>query len=89
MQEFERLNEMEQLSTILQLGKLVSQLLEEECRVFLYRLDSFYVAVSYISDSDQLKEIHLFARLEDACPHLRTHLASIHPAERNYSTPEI
>lgn len=89
MQEFEQLSEMEQLSTILQLGKLVSQHPEDECRVFLYRLDNFFVAVSYICDNDQLKAIHLFASLEDACPHLRSHHAGIHPAERNYSTPEL
>ncbi len=80
-QQFSRLSDLEQVSTILELGHLMGQNVEDDQRVFLYRIESFYVSASY-SLTDQLKEITCFLDADQATPHFRKHLISINPAER-------
>lgn len=86
--QFRLLSEMEQLSAILQFGKLMAQNVETDCRVFLYRMDSFYVSATYSSVNDQLSEICCFLEADQAVPHFRKKFVSIHPAERQYQVPE-
>jgi hypothetical protein len=88
-EQFRLLNEMEQLSAILQFGKLMAQNVESECRVFLYRMESFYVSATYNNDNDQLSEITCFIEIEQAIPHFRKKLISINPAEREFNLPGL
>lgn len=87
--EFLALNEMEKLCAIMESGKLIAQKCETENRVFLYRLENFYVSACYSLEDDLLTEITAFADAGQNVPHFRKFLISIHPAERHYDTPEL
>lgn len=67
----------------------MAQNLEENTRIFLYRLDLFYVSASYSTTNDQLIDITTYLNVDLSVPHFRKFLISIHPAEREYDTPEI
>lgn len=86
MQDFTRLDEIEQMSAIMQFGRLMAEDTEDDKRTFLYRLESFYVAAVYLQDSDQLCEISCFLEVNQLIPHYRKHLLMTNPAERE---PEI
>lgn len=88
IQQFHQLNEMEQVSAIMQFGKLMAQETEGGARIFLYRLESFYVSACYIQPNDQLKEINCFLEIDQHIPYYRKQLILINPAERDYGTPE-
>ena len=47
IQQFLELNEMEKLCAIMESGRLMAQKLEPETRIFLYRLQTFYVSACY------------------------------------------
>jgi len=89
LQQFREYNEMEQLSAILEFGCLLAQHAEADRRIFLYRLDGFYVTTHYDAQNDLLTDIFCFLEVEQEVPHFRKHLISVNPAERNYSTPEM
>ena len=89
IEQFQQLNEMEKLCAIMESGRLMAQKLEPDTRIFLYRLQSFYVSACYCISTDQLTEITAFVNVEESMPHFRKFLISIHPAERQYDTPEI
>ena len=89
LQQFLELNEMEKVCAIMETGTLLAQKLEPETRIFLYRLDTFYVSASYSMVTDQLTEITAFIDVDQSIPHFRKFLISIHPAERQYDTPDI
>ena len=89
MQQFLELNEMEKLCAIMESGKLMAQKLEPDTRIFLYRLQNFYVFACYCISSDQLTEITAYIDVEQSMPVFRRFLISIHPAERHYDTPQI
>lgn len=89
IEQFAELNEMEKLCAIMQYGRLITQKLEPDARIFLYRMQSFYVTVCYCISTDQLTEINAFVDADETIPHLRKFLVSINPAEREYDTPEI
>lgn len=89
IQQFLELSEMDQLCAIMESGKLMAQKLEPDTRIFLYRLQTFYVSACYCISTDQLSEITAYVDVEDSLPHFRKFLISIHPAERQYDTPEI
>ena len=57
IEQFLELNEMEKLCAIMESGKLMAQKLEPDTRIFLYRLQSFYVSACYCISTDQLTEI--------------------------------
>lgn len=89
LQQFLELNEMEKVCAIMETGRLLAQKLEPETRIFLYRLDTFYVSASYSMVTDQLTDIIAFIDVDQSIPHFRKFLISIHPAERQYDTPDI
>lgn len=84
-----QLNEMEKMCAIMESGRLMAQKLEPETRIFLYRLDSFYVSACYSLENDLLTEITAYVDVDQSIPHFRKFLISINPAERQYDTPEI
>lgn len=87
LEQFSLLNDLEQVSAIVEHGHLLAQNIEMEQRIFLYRFDSFYVSAAYSSADDQLTSITCFLEVDQAIPHHRKHLISINPAEREYTTP--
>ncbi len=88
IQQFHQMDVMDKVSAIIRHGRLMAQNTENETRVFLYRLESFYVSTSYIQPNDQLLEINCYLEVNQMIPHFRKHLISINPAEREYETPE-
>ena len=84
MQDFTLLDEIEQMSAIMQFGRLMAEDTEDDKRTFLYRLESFYVSATYLQDSDQLCEINCFLKVNQLVPHYRKHLFMTNPAEREY-----
>lgn len=89
IEQFLELNELEKLCAIMENGRLIAQRHETETRVFLYRLESFYVSACYVIADDQLSEITAYIDTDQTVPHFRKYLISIHPAERHYDTPEL
>jgi hypothetical protein len=89
IQQFMQLNEMEKMCAIMESGRLMAQKLEPETRIFLYRLESFYVSACYSLENDLLTEITAYVDVDQSIPHFRKFLISINPAERQYDTPEI
>ncbi len=89
IEQFLQLNEMEKLCAIMESGRLMAQKLEPDSRIFLYRLQTFYVSACYCISTDQLTDITAFVDVEGSMPHFRKFLISIHPAERQYDTPDI
>ena len=89
IQQFLDLNEIEQVCAIMESGKLMAQNLEPDTRIFLYRLETFYVSACYSLQNDLLTEITAYIDADLSLPHFRKFLVSIHPAERQYDTPEI
>ena len=81
--------ELEKLCAIMESGRLMAQKLEPETRIFLYRMQTFYVSACYSIETDQLTEITAYIDVEESMPHFRKFLISIHPAERQYDTPEF
>jgi hypothetical protein len=86
VEQFRLLNELEKVSAILQHGRLMAQNVEDDSRIFLYRLESFYVSACY--SNDQLSEITCYLDVDQAIPHFRKQFISINPAEREYNLPE-
>ena len=80
-QQFNKLNETEKIVAIMEYGRLFAQSLEDKCRVFLYRIGSFYVTASYRTENDLLEEINSFARVDDSTS-CRKIITKIHPAGR-------
>jgi hypothetical protein len=89
LQQFLDLSDLEKVCAILESGKLMAQKLEPDTRIFLYRLQTFYVTACYSLSTDQLTEIAAYVDVDQSTPHFRKYLISIHPAERQYDTPEI
>ena len=89
MQQFVDSNEMEKMCAIMESGILIAQKLEPKTRIFLYRLDNFFVSACYSLEDDLLTEITAYIDVDQTIPHFRKFLISIHPAERQYDTPEI
>jgi len=81
IQQFNKLNETEKIVAIMEYGRLVAQNIEEKCRVFLYRLGSFYVTTSYRTETDDLEEINSFSRVDESAS-CRRIMVQIHPAAR-------
>lgn len=81
IQQFNTLDENGKIVAIMEYGRLFAQSLEEKCRVFLYRLGSFYVTASYRTEDDDLEEINSFTRVEESAS-CRRIIVSIHPAAR-------
>lgn len=81
IQQFQRLDEIDKLGTILEEGRLLAQNMQDEYRVFLYRIQSFYVSLKYYLSTDQLKEIDTFSDIPES-RHYRKMIISMHPAER-------
>ncbi|HUR10764.1 MAG TPA: hypothetical protein VM012_05315 [Flavitalea sp.] len=82
IQQFQCMDEMEKLATVLEYGRLLAQNLQDEYRVFLYRIESFYVSMKYYLTNDQLKEIDTFSDVYQSVPHSRKTFIFINPAER-------
>lgn len=89
LDQFRQMNETEQLSAILEFGSLMAQNVEHEYRLFLYRLDSFYVSTRYEASTDMLADIVCYSDVSQDVPHFRKHLIAVNPAERTYNTPDI
>jgi hypothetical protein len=81
IQQFNSLNEMDKIVAIMENGRLFAQSFEDKCKVFLYRLGSFYVTTSYRNEDDQLEEINSFARVDESTS-CRKIIIRIHPAAR-------
>ena len=89
LQQFVELGDLEKVCAIMESGKLMAQKLEPGTRVFLYRLQTFFVTACYSLDTDQLTDIAAYVDVDQSTPHFRKYLISIHPAERQYDTPEV
>jgi hypothetical protein len=87
VQQFHTLTEIEKIAAIMQYGRLLAQGVEDEYRIFLYQFDTFYVTTKYRSDNDSLKEIDIFLEVNQAIPHFRKKIISIHPAGRIQDIP--
>ena len=81
IQQFNTLSETEKIVAIVEYGRLFAQSFEEKCRIFLYRLGSFYVTTSYRTENDDLEEINSFVRVDESAS-CRRIIVSIHPAAR-------
>ena len=81
IQQFNKLNETEKIVAIMEYGMLFAQSVEDKCRVFLYKIGSFYVTTTYRSDNDDLEEINSFARVDESA-RCRRIIVKIHPAAR-------
>jgi hypothetical protein len=81
IQQFNTLSETEKIVAIVEYGRLFAQSFEEKCRIFLYRLGSFYVTTSYRTENDDLEEINSFIRVDESAS-CRRIIVSIHPAAR-------
>lgn len=82
IQQFNQLSETEKIVAIMEYGRLFAQSLEEKCRVFLYRVGSFYVTTSYRTETDDLEEINSFSRVDESTS-CRRIIVKIHPAARS------
>jgi hypothetical protein len=82
MHDFNNLDEIEQMSAIMQLGSLVAENTEGEKRIFLYHIETFYVAASYFHANDQLSDIKCYLEINQLIPHHRKQLHTVNPAER-------
>lgn len=89
IEQFRLLDEMEKISVILQYGRLMNQSLENHQQIFCYRVGSFFVSAIYSSPEGELVEISCVMGAGEELDHFRKHLISIHPAEREYETPEV
>lgn len=83
IQQFQHLGEVEKIGAVLEYGRLMAQNLQEEYRIFLYRVESFYVAVKYYLRNDDLKEIDIYSEVQQHVPHFRKTLIQVNPAERS------
>ena len=81
IQQFNKLTEIEKVVAIVEYGRLFAQSAEDRCRVFLYRVGSFYVTASYSTETDELEEINSFARVDESAS-CRRIIVKIHPAAR-------
>lgn len=81
IQQFNKLDESDKIVAIMEYGKLFAQSMEEKCRVFLYRIGSFYVTTTFQTESDDLQEIHSFMSVDESAS-CRRIIVSIHPAAR-------
>lgn len=88
IQQFNELNEMEKVAVIMQSGRLLAQYLEDDSRIFLYRVDVFYVAATYCKSDDLLLEISSFMEIYPEISHYREQMILVNPAERAYETRE-
>jgi hypothetical protein len=86
--QFHQMNEMDKVSAIMQYGRLMAQNTEEDKRIFIYHLESFYVSACYLKNNDQLTEINCYLEVDQLIPHYRKHVIFIDPSQREYSTPE-
>lgn len=88
LDQFQLLEELEKVSAILEHGRLMAQNIESGSRIFLYKMDSFYVAANY-SPADQLTGISCFVAIDQAVPHFRRQLFLVNPAEREFHRDEV
>lgn len=86
--EFDGLQEMDQLSVILEEGVVLAQNHIEGCRCFLYELEDFFVMVKFMEDSDTLKDIQSYTDASEIILAFQPHIEGSHPASRIYDTPE-
>jgi len=86
--EFTDLDDLDKVTAIMQYGHLIAQHAEENSRVFFYRVEGFYVSATYSLPNDQLTGICCFQEDNQEQLHFHKKLTAIHPAERNYSTPD-
>jgi hypothetical protein len=63
IEAFEHLSEEDKLKTLMNRGRVISENKDEESRVFLYYLGSFYAAVKYNLKTDDLISIDSFERI--------------------------
>ena len=80
-QQFNKLDETDKIVAIMEYGRLFAESFEEKCRVFLYRLESFYVTASYRTENDDLEEINSFREVNESAS-CRRIIVRIHPAAR-------
>lgn len=87
-EQFDGLSEIEKVSAILQYGRLTAQSADSDSKIFLYRMESFYVTAAYRGSDDRLVEITCFTSKSELSPHFRKHTDGVNPAEREYNRPE-
>lgn len=81
IQQFNKLTETQKIVAIMEYGMLFAQSVEEKCRIFLYKVGSFYVTTTYRTENDDLEEINSFARVDESTS-CRRIIVQIHPAAR-------
>ncbi|HYF31513.1 MAG TPA: hypothetical protein VD993_10380 [Chitinophagaceae bacterium] len=60
---FEQLSEEEKLKALLIAGRVISERKDGQYRSFLYYVGTFYAAVEYRVDNDEMKSIKAFERI--------------------------
>ena len=85
LDQFRLANEIEKVSAILEHGRLMAQSIEDDSRIFLYKIEGFYVSACYASDNDQLTDITCFLEVDQSVPHFRKQLIQVNPAEREFT----
>ncbi len=82
LQQFLELDETDQMAALIEFGNLLAQHTEDNKRIFIYHLDSFYVSASYHSTTDQFCGITCYQEMNDLVFHHRKNIMLINPAER-------
>ncbi|MEO8583745.1 MAG: hypothetical protein ABI415_08100 [Flavitalea sp.] len=85
--QFVHFEEMEKISAIMQYGHLIAQNADDQSRIFIYRIEKFFVRAAYSRTTDQLEEINCYLEVHKSIQHYRKLLIDVHPAEREYTTP--
>lgn len=62
--QFQRLDELDQLKMLIQFGILIGEIKETNARVFMYQVEDFYVETKYTLETDDLVSIDPFTRPE-------------------------
>ncbi len=82
LQQFYDLNETDKVAAIMEFGSLLAEHIEENKRIFIYRLDAFYVSTSFHLTADQFCEINCYQEINNLVTHHRKNIMLINPAER-------
>lgn len=82
LQQFHELDETDQMAALIEFGNLLAQHTEDNKRIFIYHMDSFYVSTSYHLETDQFCDISCYQEINNLVLHHRKNIVLINPAER-------
>ena len=62
--QFHELAEVDQLMILIQNGILIGEIKEGDCRLFMYKVDDFYVETKFSLETDNLINIDCFSTID-------------------------